>query len=97
MPRSSPNSIEMSASEELELLRRSVKYTLPYFEVLRAKIILLASQGLSNAQIAARVDTRREDVNMWRKRFFEDRLAGLDERARPGRPRVFSLRTARSD
>ena len=53
MPRSRPYSIEMSASEELELLRRSVKYTLPYFEVLRAKMVLLASQGLSNAQIAA--------------------------------------------
>ena len=97
MPRLSPYSMEMSVSEELELLRRSVKYTLPYFEVLRARIILLASRGLSKAQIAARVDARREDVNIWRKRFFEDRLAGLDPHARPGRSRVFSPRTARSD
>ena len=96
MPRPSPYSIELSASEELELLRRSAKYTLPYFEVLRARMILLASQGLSNDQIAARLDTRREVVSMWRKRFFEDRLAGLDERSRPGRPRVFPPRTGRS-
>ena len=97
MPRSSPYSIELSVSEELELLRRSVKYTLPYFEVLRAKMVLLASQGLSNDQIAARLDTRREVVSMWRKRFFEDRLAGLDEHSRPGRPRVSPPRTGRSD
>ena len=75
--------------EERELLRRSAKYTLPYFEVMRARMVLLAAEGLSNDQIAARLDTRREIVSMWRKRFFEERLAGLDERVRPGRPRVF--------
>ena len=93
MPRVSPYSIELSPTEEFELSRRSAKYTLPYFEVLRAKMILLASQGLSNDQIASRLDTRREVVSMWRKRFFKDRLAGLDERSRPGRPRVFPPRT----
>ena len=96
VPRQSPFPIELSPSEELELSRRSGKYTLPYFEVLRAKMILLASQGLSNDQIALRLDTRREVVSMWRKRFFKDRLAGLEERSRPGRPRVFPPRTGRS-
>ena len=52
-------------------------------------MILLACQGLSTDQIALRLDTRREVVSMWRKRFFKDRLAGLEERSRPGRPRVF--------
>lgn len=73
------------------------KYTLPYFEVIRSKMILLAAQGLPNDQIAARLDTRREVVSLWRKRFFEQRLAGLEERARPGRPRTFPPRTGRSD
>lgn len=95
MPRVSPYFIELSQPEERELLRRSMKYTLPYFEVLRAKMILLAGQGLSNDQIAKRLDTRREVVSMWRKRFFEDRLSGLEERSRPGRPRVFPPRTGR--
>jgi hypothetical protein len=36
------------------------------------------------------LDTRREVVSMWRKRFFEERLEGIEERPRPGRPRVFS-------
>jgi len=89
MPRSSPFSIELSRQEERELRRRADKYTLPYFQVVRAKMILLAADGLANDQIASRLDTRREVVSMWRKRFFEERLAGLDERSRPGRPRVF--------
>ena len=96
MPRSSPFQISLSAQEERELHRRAAKYTLPYFEVLRARMVLLAAEGLSNDQIASRLDTRREVVSMWRKRFFEERLAGLDERSRPGRPRVFSPRTGRS-
>ena|SRR5450755_511412 len=96
MPRSSPYSIDLSVQEERELLRRAAKYTLPYLEVLRAKMILLAADGLSNDQIAARLDARREIVSMWRKRFFEERLAGLDERSRPGRPRIFPPRTGRS-
>jgi transposase len=64
---------------------------------MRARMVLLAADGLSNDQIASRLDTRREVVSMWRKRFFEERLAGLDERSRPGRPRVFPPRTGRTD
>jgi transposase len=53
-------------------------------------MILMAAKGLSNDEIARRLDTRRDVVSMWRKRFFVERLAGLEERARPGRPRTFS-------
>jgi Winged helix-turn helix len=81
--------MDLSAPEERELRRRAAKYTLPYFEVLRAKMILLAAEGLSNDQIAARLDTRREAVSMWRKRFFEERLAGLEERSRRVVPGFF--------
>jgi transposase len=70
---------------------------LPYFEVQRAKIVLLAAEGLTNEEIAARLDTRREVVWLWRKRFFSERLAGLDERQRPGRPRTFSIANAPSN
>jgi len=96
MPRSSPFPIVLSSREEQELRRRAAKYTLPYFEVVRAKMILLAAEGLANDQIAARLDTRREVVSLWRKRFFEERLAGLEERPRPGRPPAFPPRTGRS-
>ncbi len=92
MPRKSPFCIELSQAEFIELNRRASKYTLPYFEVVRAKMILMAADGLGNDEIAARLDTGRDVVSQWRKRFFEDRLAGLEERARPGRPRVFPPR-----
>jgi len=59
-------------------------------------MILYAAEGVTNDQIAERLDTRREVVSLWRKRFFADRLAGLQEHARPGRPRIFSPRPRRS-
>jgi len=97
MPRSSPYVIRLSYAEEEELRRRAAKYTLPYFQVQRAKMILYAAQGLPNDEIAACLDTRREVVSLWRKRFFTDRLAGLEEHARPGRPRTFSPRARRTN
>lgn len=97
MPRSSPYTIRLSSAEEAELRRRVAKYTLPYFQVQRAKMILYAADGMSNEEIATYLDTRREVVSVWRKRFFVDRLAGLEEHARPGRPRTFPPRARRSD
>ena len=97
MSRKSPYKITLTPDEERKLVSCATKYTLPYFKVLRAKMILLAAQGLGNDEIAAKLDTRREIVSMWRKRFFEQRLQGLEERTRPGRPRSFPPRSRRSD
>lgn len=88
MPRLSPYHIKLSPAEARELKRRAARYTLPYFIVQRAKMILLAAQGWDNKDIALRIDARREVVSMWRKRFFTKRLTGLEERPRPGRPRA---------
>ncbi len=93
MPRHSPYTIDLSVDERCELERRARKYTLAYYHVQRAKIIILANEGMGNNEIAERLDTRREVVCFWRKRFFEQRLAGLDDRDRPGRPRVFPPRS----
>jgi len=90
MPRNSPYRIVLTDEEERELQRRSNKYTLPYFEVMRAKMILMAARGVANDDIARALATRREVVCQWRKRFFEQRLPGLEDRPRPGRPRAFS-------
>jgi transposase len=72
----------------LESTARS--YTSPYCDVLRAKIALYAAQGLGNDEIALRLDTPRQIVSKWRKRFFEEGFAGLEERPRRGRPARFS-------
>lgn len=86
----SPYRIELSQEERKYLRAMAAKYSSPYRDVIRAKIILYAEQGLTNEQIAARVDLPRQIVSKWRKRFYERRLAGLAERSRTGRPPVFS-------
>ena len=96
MPRNSPYKIVLSAQERLELTRRANQYTLPYYQVVRAKMVLLAHRGLSNEEIADRLSTRREIVSLWRKRFFEQRLPGLEDLPRPGRPRAFPPRGRRA-
>ena len=97
MPRQSPYVISLSREERDVLERRSRKYTLPYVEVLRAKMILLAAAGRGNDAIAAALSVGRDVVSLWRKRFFAQRLVGLEERPRPGRPRVFPPRARRAD
>lgn len=89
MPRTSPFRIELSSNERAVLEARARKYTLPYREVIRAQIVLMAAEEVPNDEIAARLNTRREVVWKWRKRFFEQRLEGLEERSRRGRPPVF--------
>lgn len=90
MPRRSPFVISLTAAERRELEARARTYTSPYCDVVRAKIVLLAATGLGNDQIGARLDTPRQIVSKWRQRFFQDRLAGLDEEPRGGRPARFS-------
>lgn len=96
MPRESPFVIKLRAEEKRILDDRIRKYTLPYFSVMRAKMILLAADGLSNAEIATRLDVGRDVVSQWRKRFFDKRLPGLEEGSRSGRPRVFPPRGRRA-
>ncbi len=90
MPQQSPYSIILNAEERRILEERARKYTSPYFEVVRSKIILLAAAGLENKQIGERLSLPRQIVSRWRKRFFQERIHGLDERPGRGRHRVFS-------
>jgi transposase len=87
----------MLSSEERRVLEaRARKYTLSYRDVVRAKIVLLAAEGLENKEIGVRLDMPRPVVSKWRKRFFRERLAGLEERPRRGRPPAFSPSGRRS-
>jgi transposase len=53
----------------------------------RARIVLLAGEGVSNTEIADRVGVSRPTVLQWRARYLEGGLTGLDDRPRSGRPR----------
>ena len=89
MPRKSPYGIVLTKKEKEELESLTRKYTSAYYRVVRAKIVLLASQGIENDEIGRRLDMPRQIVCKWRKRFFERRLEGLEDEPRQGRPPVF--------
>lgn len=86
----SPFGIVLSPEEQQVLEARARQYTIAHAEVIRAKLILLAAQGLENEAIAQRLDLSRQRVSKWRKRFYHLRLAGLRDAARSGRPPTFS-------
>ena len=58
----------------------------------RARIILLASQGYSNVEIAHLSDVHRNQVIQWRERYKREGLNGLGDRARSGRPTVYKAK-----
>ena len=90
MPRHSPYPILLSDEEQGRLESQARRYTAQYVEVVRAKIVLYAAQGLENQEIAARLDLPRQIVSKWRKRFYERRIEGLQDEPRSGRPPGFS-------
>ena len=52
----------------------------------RARIVLLAAEGLSNREISGRVALEEHCIGRWRRRFVRDRLWGLFDQRRPERP-----------
>ena len=54
----------------------------------RARIVLLAAEGLENKEICATLDVDPNTVGKWRRRFAEGRIDGLLDEPRPGRPRA---------
>jgi transposase len=97
MSRRSPYRIVLTPEERSELERRARRQTATKREVFRAQIVVLAADGLRNDEIAERLGTVRTTVSRWRKRFFEDRSAGLADRPRSGRPRTVSPSRGRRD
>lgn len=89
MARPPRDRIELSEEERVVLERRARAEKLPFQDVQRARIVLYAAEGLHDTEIAARLDTSPGLVGRWRRRFAEQRLDGLKDRPRSGRPRRF--------
>jgi len=70
--------------EELE--RRVRSQTIPVRQSRRARIVLLAAQGCPAAEIGELVGCSEPTVTLWRSRYEQLGLGGLEDRARPGRP-----------
>jgi DNA-directed RNA polymerase specialized sigma24 family protein len=97
VPKQSPYAIVLSDEEHEQLRAAAARYTAPHFEVVRAKIVLYASLGMENREIADRLDLPRQTVSKWRKRFFEHRFEGLYDDPRTGRPPGFSPSRGRAN
>lgn len=89
MSRPSPFVVVLDADDRARLEAVVRKRTAPLRDVQRARIVLLAADGLENVVIADRVGVAVNTASIWRKRFFEEGLDGLVDRRRSGRPRTF--------
>ena len=85
----SRNEVVLSEAERAELEHVAACYTRPHLEVQRAKLVLMAADGKTNTEIGARLGMSREAVGRWRRRFCQQRLEGLRDKPRVGRPRRF--------
>jgi transposase len=77
--------LQVGDQAKLEQLTRAS--TAPAGVAARARVVLLAAQGVANYEIARRLGMSRPTVNRWRQRYVEQGLDGLADQQRPGRPR----------
>lgn len=63
MPRHSPYVIELTDEERAVLVSPPRSYTLPYWQVMRAQMVLMAAEGMRNDQIAAQLRCGRDVVS----------------------------------
>jgi transposase len=79
--------LALRAGERTELERLTRSATGAAAAAQRARIVLLAADGVANQLIAERVGVSRPTVNLWRARYAESGLGGLVGHRPPGRPR----------
>ena len=89
MSRRCPFVVVLSEADRAVLEASVAAYTAPLWLVLRARIVLLAADDVTNVDIARRVGVVVDTVSKWRKRFAVEGLVGLKDRHRSGRPRRF--------
>jgi transposase len=78
--------VEVPEADRQELQRRARSKGAPARVVERARIVLLAAEGVPGKQIAARVGCAEPTVVTWRRRYAARGLAGLEDHPRPGSP-----------
>ncbi len=77
----------LSAEERIYLERQVRRHRAPRSFSDRCRIILRCADGLPNKEVGAELGFHEHTVGKWRRRFVKDRLDGLLDEARPGRPR----------
>jgi transposase len=82
-------SIYLTTEEKAKLESTIRSSTAPVRDVLRSRIVLLAAQGKSNQEIAVQLGVHRHSIALWRRRFAQQGLRGLEEKVRRGRKRLY--------
>ena len=80
--------LTISNDERTHLLAVTRSRSLPAALTLRAKIVLACEREPSNAVVATRLGVGPHTIGKWRKRFIADRIEGLYDEMRTGRPRT---------
>ena len=88
MPRVAPELV-FSAEDRSCLERIVAASTSEQRQVLRAKVLLLAAEGLQNKEIARKLGVDRRTVGTWRTRAASEGIGDLRDRPRSGRPRTY--------
>lgn len=89
--------IVLSPEQRLTLEARARARRAPARSVERARIVLMAADGLQNREIAADLQVTPETVARWRQRFLAGGVAALEQDApRPGRPRTITAAQVRT-
>lgn len=81
--------MDVSDADRVVLEARVGAQRTPRRDWQRAKIVLMAAEGASSPAIGAVVGLNRNRVDEWKRRWRDEGLAGLGDRPRSGRPRVY--------
>jgi len=64
--------------------------SLPHALVVRARLVLMASEGLPSFAIADKLGLSQQTVCLWRRRYVQQGIQGLHDELKAGRPRSIS-------
>ena len=80
----------LSEEDHLHLEAIANSRSFPHGLVVRARVVLMAADEMSNTAIAQKLGLSHQSVCLWRKRYLQHGIGGLHDELKPGRPRTIS-------